>query len=175
MITRRHLLGGLTATLLLASPRAWAKGDKPPKLALKLAGTLTHREMPVHRDKVKLRLAAFDQGMGRTVLWEATPTISCDNGAFELIVKRPSLGVVGDSPLPDSFHLELWVLEAGPAVSDIRLVPRVQIPWSDSGVAECTLEKEGGIEGLDEGGACVLSGDGALRLELTTLQRIELT
>lgn len=167
---RRELLIGAGAALLLAPGIAWAKKEKDPKLLLDIGGTLSHRGQAVSRDKVALRIAVFDSGMGRKVIWEQTIKVGCEEGAFSATLAK--LGTVAEPALPDSAHLEVWVMDAGPHVSEVRLTPRIALDWAGSGSAECLEVREtSGVYALDAGGSCTLSGQGAILVELTTLQR----
>lgn len=169
---RRDLLIAAGAALLLAPLPALAKKEEDPKLLLDIGGTLSHRGQSVTRDKVELRVAFFDSAMGRKVIWEQKVKVACEEGVFAATLGK--LGTVAAPALPPSAHLEVWVMDAGPHVSEVRLTPRVALDWAGTGSAECLEEREGtGVYALDAGGSCTLAGDGALQLEITTLQRRE--
>lgn len=170
-LRRRDLLAAAGAAVLLAPLPALAKKDEDPKLLLHIAGTLSHRGQMVTRDKVRLRVAFFDDGMGRKVIWEHSPKVDCVEGAFSLTLSK--LGTESAPALPDTAHLELWVMEAGPHITEERLTPRLAVDWGGSGSAESLEVREGQseLDALDAGGSCTFVGDGNLRVEITTLQR----
>lgn len=171
-LRRRDLLAAASATFLLAPLPAFAKKEEDPKLLLELGGTLSHRGQAVTRDKVRLRVAFFDDGMGRKVIWEQFPKVDCVDGVFSVTLNK--LGTQAAPALPETAHMELWVMEAGPHVSEVRLTPRLAVDWAGSGSAECLEVREGEseLDALDAGGSCTFIGDGALRVEITTLQRV---
>lgn len=171
-LRRRDLLAAAGATLLLAPLPALAKKEEGLPLLLELGGTLTHRGQAVTRKKVQLRVAFFDDGMGRKVIWEQFPKVNCVDGVFSTTLNK--LGYEAASLLPDTAHMELWVMDAGPHVSEVRLTPRIAVDWGTSGSASCLEVREGETEldALDAGGVCSVVGDGALRVDITTLQRV---
>ena len=171
-LRRRDLLAAAGAAILLAPLPALAKKEEDPKLLLELGGTLSHRGQVVTRDKVKLRVAFFDDGMGRKVIWEQFPKVDCVEGVFSITLKK--LGTASAPALPDTAHMELWVMDAGPHVSEVRLTPRLGVDWAGSGSAECLEVRAGetALDALDAGGVCTFVGDGALRVDITTLQRV---
>lgn len=169
---RRELLAAAGATLLLAPLPALAKKDQGAKLMLELGGTLSHRGQVVTRDKVQLRVAFFDDGMGRKVIWEQFPKVDCVEGVFSTTLKK--LGTESEPALPATVHMELWVMEAGPHVSEVRLTPRLGVDFGGTGSAECLDVREGQseLDALDAGGSCTFIGESGLRVDITTLQRV---
>ncbi|MFT5582791.1 MAG: hypothetical protein ACI9VR_000367 [Cognaticolwellia sp.] len=171
-LRRRDLLAAAGATLLLAPVPALAKKEEDPKLLLELGGTLSHRGQVVTRDKVHLRVAFFDDGMGRKVIWEQFPKVDCVKGVFSVTLKK--LGTQSAPALPDTAHMELWVMDAGPHVRGVRLTPRLGVDFGGTGSADCldVREAESELDALDAGGSCTFIGDGALRVDITTLQLV---
>ena len=171
-LRRRDLLAAVSATFLLAPLPAWAKKDADPKLLLTLGGTLSHRGQVVNRDKARLRVAFFDDAMGRKVIWEQFPKVDCVEGVFSVTLNK--LGTQSAPALPDAVHMELWVMDAGPHVRDVRLTPRLGVDFGGTGSAECLDVREvlSELDALDAGGSCTFLGEGALRADITTLQRV---
>lgn len=152
---------------------ATALGERVPKTSIELEGRLSHRRKDVHRKKVKLRFALYRKNMDKDPIWDEFHTVNVEEGRFTVSLgKGGSLGDAMEDPFPEKLYLGVFILEMGPDVADLRLAPKIRLDWAGTGSAGC-LENEETLNegGLDEGGVCTATGEGAVAMYINVLQR----
>lgn len=171
MKRRTMLLGG--AALALAPGLAFA-GKRPPKTKLHVGGRITHRKKDVDRKKVKFRFAIYRKNMDKDPIWDEFHTLDVTDGRFEVeLGKGGSLGTAVEETLPEKLYLGVFILSMGPDVTDLRMAPKLRVDWAGSGTSPCIENEETLNEGgLDEGGICTTTGEGAVAMYINTLQRV---
>lgn len=169
-MNRREVILGVAAIGLLPST-AWAR-DKSPKLEIRVVGDVTHRRDPVDRKGVVMRFVLYTSLMDRNPTWEETQSLKLSEGRFETTLSK-GLGTVDSNPFGEKMFLGIFVKEMGPEVADVKMSPRVELAWDGSGTAPCLEQNESLAQGdLDLGGSCTVTGEGAVAIHITTLQRV---
>ena len=167
---RRELMIGMAAIAL--APRAALARDRSPKLEIRVVARVEHRREPVDRKGVVLRFVLYGSLMDRNPTWEETKTVKITDGHLETTLSR-DLGTVEGNGFGETMVLGIFVKEMGPAVTDVKLSPRVELDWRGSGTAPCLEQNESLAQGdLDLGGSCTMTGEGAVAFYITTLQRV---